>query len=258
LSELSAAALHRFAPRRAPWSPAARGGFAASALTWLGLMAYVALAKLLLDRFLPNAFSDPTQKALFSWARLGLIGAAGLAGVWLSHRTGFPGAWDARVSSRQRLLIPAALGLGFAAALIAFDRVTGFAHQAAAAFGLERQFTDYPSMFLIFTAAPVIVEVVYRLVPIPLGLWLVSGLALRGRGQAPLFWALAVLTSLLEPLSQTPWALRQGLVAVFVVLFAHGFLFNLGQAALFRRYGFLAAIAMRAVYYLPWHVLYVH
>jgi hypothetical protein len=72
-------------------------------------MSYVVLSKVLLDVFLPNAFSDPTQKALFSWSGLGVIGLLGLAGVWLAHRTGFPAAWIPGVSNRQRLLILSAI-----------------------------------------------------------------------------------------------------------------------------------------------------
>jgi hypothetical protein len=253
----STVAFSEAAPASARWPSSS--GFRASVLVWAGVMTYVVVAKVLLDTFLPNAFSDPTQQALFSWQGLGVIGLLGLIGVFLSHRTGFPAAWGPGLGSRQRLLAPpTVLGLAFAAVLIAFDLLTGYTRLAAAQFGLERQFTDYPSMFLIFTAGSAIVEVVYRLLPIPLVLWLVSSIALRGRWQGPLFWALAVLTSLLEPLSQTPWALRQGLVGIFVFLFAEMFLFNLAQASLFRRYGFLSAIVMRAVFYIPWHVLYVH
>src|SRR5215207_9021223 len=141
------------APARVRWRSSS--GFHGSAFVWAGVMAYVVVAKVLLES-LPNAFSDPTQKALFSWQGLGVIGLLGLIGVFLSHRTGFPAAWDPRLGTRQRLVVPAMLGLAFAAVLIGFDLVTGYTRLAASQFGLERQFTDYPQMFLIFTAGSAI------------------------------------------------------------------------------------------------------
>jgi hypothetical protein len=112
-------------------------------------------------------------------------------------------------------------------------------------------------MALIFTAVPFLVEVLYRLLLIPVLLLLVSNLLLRGRGQAPVFWALAVLTSLLEPLSQSvDWRVLSGPVLFFYV--GEMFALNLAQAAFFRKYGFLAAILVRVAFYLVWHVLYIH
>jgi hypothetical protein len=40
-------------------------------------------------------------------------------------------------------------------------------------------------MLLIFTAAPVLVETVYRFLPIPVALWLGSGLLLWARRRPP-------------------------------------------------------------------------
>jgi hypothetical protein len=70
-----------------------RHGFLFSALIWLGLVAYLALAKALLDAFLPHAFASDEQRAAFAWPTIGLVAALGLVGAWLAHRTGFPAAW---------------------------------------------------------------------------------------------------------------------------------------------------------------------
>jgi hypothetical protein len=55
-------------------------------------------------------------------------------------------------------------------------------------------------MFLIFSAAPAIVMLIYRLVPIALLQWLLAEQLLKGDRRTAVFWTLAVLTSLLEPL----------------------------------------------------------
>jgi hypothetical protein len=65
------------------------------------------------------------------------------------------------------------------------------------------------------------VEVSYRLLAVPMLLWLISGLVLRGRWQVQVFWLLAVLSSPVEPVSQN-----------------------------------LAAIMTRVSMYLMWHVVY--
>ena len=86
-------------------------------------------------------------------------------------------------------------------------------------------------------------------------LWLISSLALRGRWQVQTFWALALLLSLVEPLSQD-LSLGQFGTGVMAAVFVQDYALNLSQAALFRRYGFLSAIALRVVFYLVWHVAY--
>jgi hypothetical protein len=80
---------------------------------------------------------------------------------------------------------------------------------------------------------------------------------LRGRGQRQVFWALALLTSLLEPLQQTSVVSGIGPL-VFGGVVARGFALNLAEAACFRRYGLIAPVVLRETFYLVWHVLYVH
>src|SRR5437899_1396078 len=99
--------------------------------------------------------------------------------------------------------------------------------------------------------------VVFRLFPIPILLWLISRVALRKRGAEPTFWALAILTSLLEPVSQYSFLLGSA-AGVGVAVIAAGFTLNMVQASFFRRYGFLSAIAVRVAFYMVWHVAYVH
>jgi hypothetical protein len=240
-----------------PVAGVGRDGFPFSALVWLGLVAYVALAKSLLDAFLPHAFASPEQRDVFAWPTIGAIAGLGLVGVWLAHRSGFPAAWGSGASARRRLLVPSAAGLALGAWYVAYDLVTGASAALNAAHGMSQQYTDLPSMFLIFTAAAVFVEPIYRLLLIPLPLWLVSTVLLRGRWQEPLFWAFAVTASLFEPLDQAR-AVTGLAPALWWAQVAQGFGVNLAQAYFFRREGFVASIALRLAFYLVWHVAYVH
>jgi hypothetical protein len=236
----------------------ARAHAARPFLLWLGFMAYVAVAKILLNTFLPHAFASAGQAAAFSWPFIIAIGAAGLVGVWFARRTGFSPAWTPKVGATRQVVVPALIGVGLAIVLIVFDLATGATRVINESRGVEQQFTDMRSMFLIFSTGAIYVEPIYRLLLIPLPLWLVSKVLLRGRFQVPVFWTVALLASALEPLDQLAAPAAQLGVARLGFLAAHGFALNLVQAGFFRRYGFVASIAVREGFYFLWHVLYVH
>jgi hypothetical protein len=153
--------------------------------------------------------------------------------------------------------LPLLGGLAFGGSLVALDLATGFTQAVNANHGLEQQYTDPLSMFLIFTAGPAIVELIYRLLPLSLLQWLLAERLLKGRGRERVFWTLALVTSLQEPLGMlddllvSPWPLA-------LVRMLHLFGLNLFQAAIFRHYGFLAAVSVRVAFYLIWHVSYIH
>ncbi len=110
---------------------------------------------------------------------------------------------------------------------------------------------------LIYPGGAIIVEVIYRLLIVPLLLWLIVKVLLRNHGMQPTFWSLAIATSLIEPLTQD-LDLAQFGIMLMVTVFMLDFVLNLSQAALFRKYGFLAAIVMRVACYIVWHIVYVH
>src|ERR687885_1549576 len=85
--------------------------FANSARVWLGLVAFLGVVDLFITFVGAGLERDP-RSTLFSWPVIAIVGLVGLAGIWLSHRTGFPAAWDGRISDRQRFVIPAVLGIG--------------------------------------------------------------------------------------------------------------------------------------------------
>jgi hypothetical protein len=226
-------------------------------IVWLVLMVYLALVKVLLDSFFPQAFSDPAQATLFAWPAIGIIGCLGLLGAWLAATTGFPSAWDARIAYRWRLLLPIALGIAFAAIQILVNELTSFSALQAARHGVTQQYTSFVPMLLIFPAAAIIVEVLFRLFPVTVLLWLVSNVVLKGRGQAHTFWALALVSSVVYVLTQVTDLLILP-APVMIILMLALFAENVTQAALFRKYGFLAAIVLRMTFYIVWNVLYVH
>jgi len=180
-----------------------------------------------------------------------------LIGIWFSHRAGLPAAWDKGIPNRQRFLIPVLLSLGISLPFVALDLITRFTTILAAQHGQPRENIAFPASVLIYPGGAVIVEVFYRLLLVPLLLWLVSNVALSGRWQAHVFWVLALLTLLIEPLTQDMDLFQFG-VGLMASVFLLDFALNLRQATLFRKYGFLAAIVMRVAFYAVWHIVYAH
>jgi len=121
----------------------------------------------------------------------------------------------------------------------------------------DRFSVPWPGSPLFYTAGAIEVEVLYRLLSVPLVLWLISNVLLRGPWQAPVFWILAVLTSLIEPADQDLRVLDKGAsLAQVGSALSPDLLLNLAQVVIFRTYGFPAAILTRVAFYLVWHVAY--
>jgi hypothetical protein len=221
---------------------------ARSIRVWLGLLAFLAFVQLFITYVGAGLERDP-RVVLFSWPAIAIVGAVGLVGIWLSHRTGFPAAGYV---GPLPILIGLALGLVMSGGDVVFGWTRYFATQhALASFN-----APFPGSLLFYSGGAIIVEVFYRLLPIPLLLWLISRVVLRGRAETPVFWTLAVLTSFIEPVTQDLADFRPELLVLIVSQFMPDYVLNLSQAALFRRYGFLASIVVRVVFYLVWHVAY--
>ncbi|WP_080240479.1 hypothetical protein [Spirosoma rigui] len=183
---------------------------------------------------------------LFDWYSVGLVALGGL-GIWLGPQTGFADLLDWRVSAYERWTLPLLIGLGFAVADIAvFKRVL---HPEPIT-GLMPFMQPFPYSLLLFGSGALYTDCLYRLVPLPLLMWLIGRFLLRDERREQLFWALALLSSLVEPLEQ----LMPDTPALMAYSFGTGYTMNLLQAMLFRRYGFGAGLAVRLGHYALWHV----
>ncbi len=93
-----------------------------SALVWLVLMAYWGLTSLVFT------FSPPTSGRPFPPSDLlthAIFTVAGLGGILFAHKTGFPAAWDARISLQSRFLLPTLLGIILGILASVTDAITG-------------------------------------------------------------------------------------------------------------------------------------
>lgn len=225
-----------------------------SVIIWLLLMAYTGIVAYLVTVVIPVPFLDATQAGFFEARGVLAIGVMGLIGVVISLYTGFPDAWDANVTNRQRLLLPIAAGALFGLLFLASDLATGMARLQQERFDVPATDIAFPASLFIYSAASIFMEVVYRLFPIPLLLGLFSIFVRSARAREVFFWLLAILTSMIEPAAQSAGTQVLPIAAMSFVM-AQQFGFNLMQAGLFRKYGYLASILARIAFYLPYHVL---
>ncbi len=229
--------------------------FLNSAAVWLALMAFWALADLLLTLFPPGGRPLPPEGGL----ALAVYTLLGLAAIWTMHRTGFPATWDSRLPVTHRLLLPLLVGAGIGLVASGIDLVTGTTRILEAKLGTAFN-PAFPGSVLVSASGAIKFEFLFLLLPVPVLLWFISNVALKGRGQAPTFWVLAVLSSALEPALQgaSVLAIAQGAIPtwVFTLYVVESFAHNFASAVLFRRYGLLAAILVRLGHYMIWHVAY--
>jgi len=233
-----------------------------SVIAWPGLVAYLIVCKYLLTFLRPINVNVVASE--FAWSTIGVYAVIGFIGVLLSLKTGFPDALEKSISNRQRLVLPIMIGAALALLAIVIDQFTHGTKFLEAQSG-ETSFNVYfPASLLVYSGGIVLVEAIFRIFAITFLLWLISNLILRGRGQNQTFWALAILLSLFEPVTQglgiiflkpstDPVML---LLTQFVPYFITNYPLNLGQAVFFRKYGFLASFALRLGFYIMWHVVY--
>jgi hypothetical protein len=245
-----------FTQRRAQTDQARRERLLRVYGPWVGMVAFLGALHLFIV-FVGAGLQDDPRSQLFDWPAIGIIGALGLIGVALADRTGFPAAWDASISNRQRWAVPLAVGAALGLCSVVHEQLFHSTQWFIAEHGSSAFNAPWPGSPLFYTGGAIFVEVAFRLLPIPLLLWLISSVALRGRWQTPIFWVLAALTSLLEPSTQDLAELGSGIpMAMLWTLFAIDYVENFTQAAFFRKYGLVASVAVRLGMYLVWHVGY--
>ena len=225
-----------------------------SLIVWLLLVAYLGVASFLVTVVFPVQFVDRSHAGFFEPQGVIAIGVMGLIGVWLSMRTGFPNAWDVKVSNRQRLVIPILAGLVLGSLFLATDLITGLSRLQEEQLNIPSTDVAFPASLVFYPAASIVAEVPYRLLTIPLLLGFASIFVRAQSNRERVFWVLAFMTSLMEPLTNNAASKVLAPIALAIVL-VQSFGTNLLQAAFFRKYGFVAAILVRAAFYIMFHVI---
>jgi hypothetical protein len=245
-------------------TPIGRAGgrvwFRRSAVVWAGLVGCIFLAKALFTYFIPMspAAGHQFQESALTWPALVGMAVLGLAGLWFADRTGFPTGLDQRVSNRNRFVLPVLIGFASGLLMVGLDRLFNIGATVAAANNSPTLNIAFPGSLFAYASGGLWSEVLFRYLPLPLLLFLISNVALRGRNQVRVFWVLAILLAGLEPAVQTlPAMMRPGApIAPLAMVAGLEFAVSLVQNILFRRYGFLASYGLRIGHYSVWHIIY--
>lgn len=223
-----------------------------SLLIYLALMVYLVAVKVILELG-SVATVVSSQATLLSWPVIAVLAIAGACCIWLGPRTGLPSLWQPSLSPRRWLLLPVVVGLTLGAINLAVQAITGYDQTIAEAANVPSINVAFPASIVFYSGGAIVVESLYRLILITLPLWLIANVILRKRGRAWVFWAVALLTSLIEPAGQVSLVVGHPGVMLFLGFGMYGI--NVFEAYLFRRYGFLAPLAHRLAFYLVWHVV---
>lgn len=224
-------------------------------LPWLACVGLLVATSLFIA-FVGGGLEDDPRRVLFEPATVAVLGVLGGLGVLLASRTGFPAAWDARIGHRRRFVYPLAIGAVLGIVAVALELATGGISFFLEETGRDRFNAPLPAGILLYAGGAIGLEVIYRLLMIPLVLWIALRLGFPQRHLLKLFVVLAILTSLIEPSSQTEIAFAAGRDDLAYSQFALGLAENLAQAYWFLNGGFLAAISVRLGHYAIWHVIY--
>lgn len=227
------------------------GGFR-NALVFLLAPVAGALAIAYYIMFDPPQFAHPSQAQALQLGVLAPILLLGAAGVFLSVASGMTPDPLASERARGQLIAGLLSGLVLGGAALALDKASGFSTVLARALDITSIHIAFPASAYVYAAGAVAVECLYRFIPVAFLYALIARVALNGRGEAAVFWVLAFLSSLLEPLSQAPLAGQEP--NLVWALFALIFVFNLTEAHLWRRNGWIAPLVARLTFYGVWHV----
>jgi hypothetical protein len=213
-----------------------------------GLILTVILSKVV---YTLAQLDDPiVEQGVNSWLGILLVAGLGFLALKLAPRAGFPDLWDERVSNRQRFLMPMIVGIIFGIGQVILVPLT---------LGLEIPMVAFPLAVPVYLSGGILMEMVFHLIPVVLLVWFFADILLKQRWQEQVFWIVAILLSLLEPVAQTAGMVQMGLISspvLAAILFGFIFAANLVPLYFFRRYGFLAPVAWRLSNYLIWHIIW--
>jgi hypothetical protein len=217
--------------------------------------------------FLPQgasvpSFELPLPKTLFAlltaFTILLLYGGLGLLGMNLARRVGFADLWSAKSTNRQRLLVPAFIGVGIGLFFILVDAVFSRLHGLG-----PLPHPPFPTSLVASGAAAIGEEVIFRLFFVSFWVWAISSIVRKDQWKDQIFWIVVCLSALAFAFAHIPslmflfgWKtigdiptpllieiiLLNGVLSAFVAYF-------------FRKYGFLSAVSIHFWADVVWHVI---
>lgn len=222
------------------------------ALIEYGPFAALAVLFALLLSFMDVAYPHPSQAASLQLRSLVPVLFLGLVGAWLLNLSGVTRPRSDEQARSERMLIPAALGIGFGLVAVLLDWMFGISATVARAMGIERIHLDAPYSILAYTVGAVVIESMFRLLPLGFTSAAVSKGLLKGKHLTVVFALSALVFAALEPLSQVALLKSEPMTLIVVALLVYAY--GLVSSWQLWKYGVAAPLVMRLAFYGAWHV----
>ena len=181
----------------------------------------------------------------------------GALGVWLSSRVGLPSAPALTDGRRWLWLILASAGLAllFVAAAAVEDATMGVQRFLAQRIGQPSMNVPFPASIAHYLHGSIVQESLFRIGPIPILSWTIGKLAFRNGAKPQVFWTVAILLSLVEPVVNMAMVIhaRPDIALVGGGVEIAG---NVAWVALYRKMGWPVLLIVRIVLELGWHVVW--
>jgi hypothetical protein len=230
----------------------------------IGTLAALAAANVIMPQGTLVAIQElPTSKPVFALVVASIMllvyGGLGWIGMMLSRKIDFPDLWSTTISAKERLLIPALIGVILGVFFVLADAAFSKFHTLG-----PIPHPPFPTSLVASASAGIGEELIFRLFFISFWLWLVANVALKRKWQNGVFWIVAVgsafafafahLPSImvlfgLKTIGEIPPALLSEVILLNGIL-------SMVAAYYFRRCGFLAAISIHFWADVVWHVIW--
>ena len=215
------------------------------------------LSQLLPEQQLPAP--KPVLAVVNAAIALIFYGGLGFIGLKLSQKLGFADIWNSKASIRQRLLIPALVGIGLGVILIIGDAILSRFHELG-----PLPHPPFPLSIVASATAGIGEELIFRLFFISFWVWLISYVILKNRWQNQIFWIIAILSALAFALGHIPsvmilfgWnTIKEIPLALMTEIFLLNGVVSIFAAYYFRKSGFLAPVSIHFWTDVVWHVVW--
>jgi hypothetical protein len=220
---------------------------------FLAAVALMLALKILFD-LQPHDFPLRDQASAFAWPAVLMALGLAVAGRFAERSLGWPQFSPDGTFARAGLLYASIAGAVYGLITIAQFSVTQGGHPLANSAWVH---VPLPWSVPFYTYGTLFLEFMLRLGFLTIFTWVLYVVLLRRRLPNTIFWSVNVLVSLFEiwpflarDIQQNDW------LSVVATPIEPLFLSNVYEGWLLRRYGWLAPIVFRAVFYLLWHVLF--
>jgi len=202
----------------------------------------------------PQDFPLRDQASAFAWPAVLLALGLAIAGRYAERGLGWPQLSAGNTSVRTGLLYAGIAGAVYGAITIG-QFVLARGHHPLA----ESEWVHVPLPWSVpfYTYGTLFLEFMLRLGSLTILTWGLYTVLLRRRLPNIIFWSVNVLVSLFEIWPFMARDIQRGdWMSVAITPIQPLFLSNMYEGWLLRRYGWLAPLIFRAVFYLLWHVLF--